>query len=305
MIGSLMADRVGGADLGRAARSYRVARRLIRVISVLGFTKRKAIVERILRRLFGDLVEADGHFLEVDPRDRSLGSRLRRTGIWSATEKALFEQELRPGMVAIDIGANVGYFTLLAARLVGPAGRVYAFEPEPNNFELLRRNVARNGYQNVATVQTALSRRSGAQRLFKSNDNFGDHRLMHGPRGRSWIDVPVITLDEFFAGFAGSEPSVGFLKLDIQGAELAALQGARRLITASPPVSLLTEFWPDGMRAFGDDPEEYLRELQAFGFSIAIITGRSRPRLHRLEDAGELRRLCALSNEVNLFCRKG
>jgi FkbM family methyltransferase len=278
---------------------YRIARRLVRSLSVLGVWRRKALVEGVLRRLFGDTVEADGHLLFVDPHDRAVGARLRRRGVWAAAETALCKRELRPGMRVLDVGANIGYFSLLFARLVGPSGHVHAFEPEPRNFELLQRNIARNGYTNVTAVRKAVSRTSGIQRLYKSPDNLGDHRLAHGPEGRAAIDVSVVTLDEFLG-----DTCVDFIKLDIQGAEGAAVRGARQLITRSAPLCLVSEFWPAGMRAFGDDPEQYLEELSAHGFQIAIIESGSRPRLIRVDGAAARRALVARDQEVNLFCRK-
>jgi len=281
-------------------RRYRVARRLVRGLSVLGLWQRKAIVERVLRGLFGDTVEADGHLLYVEPHDRAVGARLRRRGVWAAAETALCKREITPGMRVLDVGANIGYFTLLFARSVGPTGHVYAFEPEPRNFELLQRNLARNGYTNVTALPKAVSRTSGSQRLYKSPDNLGDHRLAHGTAGRDSVDVSVIALDELLPGDA----RVDFIKLDIQGAECAAVQGARQLITRSAPLCLITEFWPAGMRAFGDDPEQYLQELSALGFGIAVIAPGARPEIIPLAGAGALHELVQRNREVDLFCRK-
>ena len=281
-------------------RCYRVARRLVRSLSVLGLWRRKAIVERVLRELFGDTVEAEGHLLYVEPHDRAVGARLRRRGVWAAAETELCKREIKPGMHVLDVGANIGYFTLLFARLVGPTGHVYAFEPEPRNFELLQRNITRNGYSNVTAVPKAVSRTSGSQRLYKSPDNLGDHRLAHGTAGRDSIDVSVVALDELLPGDA----RVDFIKLDIQGAECAAVQGARQLIARSAPLCLITEFWPAGMRAFGDQPGQYLEELSVHGFHIAVIEPGWRPRLVPVVGATALRALVEQDEEVNLFCRK-
>ena len=286
-------------NLDVTPRRYRVARRLVRGLSVLGLWQRKAIVEGALRGLFGDTVEADGHLLYVEPHDRAVGARLRRRGVWAAAETALCKREIKPGMQVLDVGANIGYFTLLFARLVGPSGHVHAFEPEPRNLELLQRNIARNSYTNVTAVPKAVSRTSGRQRLYKSPDNLGDHRLAHGTAGRAAIDVSVVTLDAFLG-----DARVDFIKLDIQGAECAAVQGARQLIARSAPLCLITEFWPAGMRAFGDDPEQYLQELSALGFGIAVIAPGARPELISLDGAAALHELVQRNREVDLFCRK-
>ncbi|MFI5367349.1 MAG: FkbM family methyltransferase, partial [Candidatus Binatia bacterium] len=230
-----------------------------------------------------------------------IARRLRRRGIWSPAETALSKQLLRPGMIVLDIGANIGYFTLVFARQVGPTGRVYAFEPEPDNFGLLQRNVARNGYANVTAVQAAVGQHAARQRLYKSADNLGDHRLGHGAAGRDWVEVPVVALDDFFAG---SELRIDFIKMDIQGAELTALRGMRRLVATRAPLALITEFWPGGIQALGDNPETYLQELCVLGFALSVVRPGERVRLVPLEGRDALRELCARGEEVNLFCRR-
>jgi FkbM family methyltransferase len=278
----------------KSALQHRVARRVIRATAALGLWRRKRITEAALDRLFGDVVEADGHLLEVDPRDRGIGARLRRSGRWDRCEKALYEGELRPGMTVVDGGANIGYFSLLFARLVGPAGRVYAFEPDPRNFELLRKNIGRNGYRNVVAAPLALARESGRRTFSRSPNNFADHCLGEGLGQRERLEVEVARLDDFFADLP---KQVHFLKLDVQGAEFAVIEGARALLRANPELVLLTEFWPDGMRRFGDDPEQY---LDALGFSLRLVKGRRRPRLRPI-DRKELFDLCHGERAVNLL----
>jgi FkbM family methyltransferase len=287
-----------GDELYRSVRRYRAARRAVRAASALCLWKRKQVVEAALAKLFGDVAEADGHLLEIEPRDRSIGARLRRTGRWDPCEKILYERELRPGMTVIDAGANVGYFSLLFARLVGPTGRVYAFEPDPGNFGLLQRNIERNGYGNIVAVPAALSRESGRQRFSRSPHNFADHCLGDGLGKRERLEVEVVRVDDFFAHLP---KRVDFLKLDIQGAEFAAIDGARELLRANPEIVLLTEFWPDGMRRFGDDPEEYLSALAALGFSLRLVAGRSRPRLRPIDRVEDLFKLCEGERAVNLL----
>jgi FkbM family methyltransferase len=268
---------------------------------VLALGRRKAAVEAILRWRFGDLVEAEDHIVEVDPRDRAVGARLRRRGVWSAAETALCKRELRPGMTVLDVGANIGYFSLLFARLVGAGGHVFAFEPEPHNFDLLCRNIARNGYTNIRAISKAVARQSGVQRLYKNAGNLGDHRLGHGGAGREWVDVPVVALDDLFDEIGDR---VDFIKIDIQGGEPAAIDGAQRLIAASHPLALISELWPGGIRAAGNDPLTYLQTLRRHGFEMAIIGSAAHAGLQPLDGEDALRRLCERDQEVNLFCRR-
>jgi len=282
-------------------RRYRAVRRAVRAASVLCLWKRKEFVEAALARIFGNLAEADGHLLEIEPNDRSIGARLRRTGRWDPRERILYERELRPGMTVVDAGANVGYFTLLFARLVGPRGKVYAFEPDPRNFDLLQRNIRRNGYGNVVAARLALSRENGRRKFSRSPHNFADHCLGDGLGPRESLEVEVARLDTFFADLP---KQVDFLKLDIQGAEFGAIDGATELLRANPEIVLLSEFWPDGMRRFGDDPERYLEALRALGFSLRLVGGRSRPRLLPIDRVADLFRLCEGERFVNLLGRR-
>lgn len=283
-----------------SVRRYRLLRAVVRAASVPFVGKRKAVAERLLRAAFGETVEARRHLMEVHPADRVLGSRLRRRGNWSRAETALYERCIRRGETVVDCGANVGYFTLIFARCVGAGGRVFAFEPEPDNFRLLARNIARNGYRNVTAVQRALSREEGVAPLALAADNLGDHRLGPMQEERPTINVPVTTLDASVAARAGR---IDFLKLDVQGREPAVLDGAREVLAANPKMWMLTEFWPRAIAETGDDPEAFLTGIAAADFSIAVLeeSGRMTP----LATEADRRRICTGATDVNLVCWRG
>ena len=144
--------------------------------------------------------------------------------------------QLRDGDVALDIGANIGYYTLLFARRVGPRGHVFAFEPEPSNFALLTKNVQLNGYTNVTLVNKAVSDTNGRLRLFLSMGNNADHRVYDSQDGRHSVEVESVRLDDHFAGFSRA---INFIKMDIQGAVLPAAQGMTSLLQKNPDVVLV------------------------------------------------------------------
>lgn len=283
------------------AGQYRLFRRLARVVTAVAGSRRKAALEALLRWRFGDLVEARGHLLSIDPRDRAVGARLRRRGIWSEAETALCTREVQAGMTVLDIGANIGYFTLLFARLVGSEGQVFAIEPDPYNLQLLRENVVRNGYRNVTVLPTAVSRQEGVARLFKNPDNFGDHRLGHGGDGRESVEVPVTTLDAL-APLLGKR--IDFIKMDIQGSEGSVLAGGREVFGSAAPMKMVSEFWPEGMRANGDDPMAYLHTLHEYGFRLSYIAPGKRLVLTPLPEPKAFDALCARGGEVNLFATR-
>jgi FkbM family methyltransferase len=153
------------------------------------------------------------------------------------------ERFIEPGQVVYDVGANIGFFTILCARLTGPEGKVFAFEPMPQNAEALRHNISLNGLDNVVVVQKALSCESGTANLFLS-----PHSAFHsldvegaskrenlGPQAGE-ISVETITLDEFVAEDPARVPDL--IKLDVEGAEVLALQGMRETLRSAEPLLL-------------------------------------------------------------------
>ena len=172
-----------------------------------------------------------GHQMYANPDDLGLplwplkGVRLDEQG----GEIRALHRHLRPGQVAVDVGANVGLLTLLFARQVGPNGRVIAFEPAPLAFGLLSANIAINSYRNVQAVPAAVMDYSGWVELHLCCSGDSDNRVagvaMAGPL-RETILVPCVALDHHFV--TGSR--VDFIKIDVQGAEQLALKGMRRVL---------------------------------------------------------------------------
>jgi FkbM family methyltransferase len=241
-------------------------------------------------------VTVHGHTLLIhDPAvDRVLSGHLASGLPYEPFETELLLRQVQPGDVALDLGANIGFHTLLLARAVGPSGRVYAFEPDPANFALLKRNVERHGYGNVVLVQKAVSDKTSTATLFRSGDNSGDHRLAPAAEGRAELAVETVRLDDYFAG---QEVRVGVVKMDIQGSEAGALSGMRGLLSGSPGVALFCECWPHGLARAGASPQAFLSELEGLGFSLYHI---SEPqRRTRPVEAGEL--LHALPQERDVF----
>lgn len=210
----------------------------------------------------------------------------------------LFERVLRPGHVVFDVGAHVGYYTLLAARLVGPQGRVYAFEPDPHNFELLQRNIVLNRYRNVVAVPKAVTDRSGTVPLFHSDGDSGMHSLHEDrwSKGSSLL-VAATRLDEFVE--AEGWPPISVIKMDIEGAEPLAFMGMREVIRRNDTLKLIAELNPARLRSNGSSPEQFLHQLAECGFIVRFIAKR------QLKPVAELpSRLAKIqgAGSVNLFC---
>ncbi|MCL5288593.1 MAG: FkbM family methyltransferase [Acidobacteria bacterium] len=197
---------------------------------------------------------------------------------WYETETvAICKKMLRPGMVVLDIGAHNGYFTLLFSRLVGPSGRVFAFEPHEPTCRLLRRNLRRARHDNVTVVPHAVADRPGAAPFFEMS-LAGTHSLFDVARFDPHFTLlqqgvtQCITVDEFLA--AQGNPAVHFIKMDIEGAEPKALRGMTETIRRSISLALIVEFNLASLRAAGTTPHSFLAQLSGLGFDLHVITGR-------------------------------
>jgi FkbM family methyltransferase len=203
----------------------------------------------------------------LDPKDQVITPTILVLGSWEPEETAWFLRVVKPGDTVVDAGANAGYYTLIGSRLVGDKGKVYAFEPEPASFALLRKNVRLNGLTNVVLEQKALSNRKGVIELFIAAENKGDHRI-YQPEGesRQSVDVEAVRLDEYFRD---QERGIDVLKMDTQGAEGLILEGMTGLLegrTDGPTIFM--EFWPRALRGMGTDAGALLKRLQMYHYQF-------------------------------------
>jgi FkbM family methyltransferase len=190
-------------------------------------------------------------------------------------------------MTVIDVGAHVGYFALLAARLVGRRGRVVAIEPDALNFDLLCANVERSRMNWIEPIHAAAWAASGTVTLSRSETNTGDHRVGLSDEDRTRVDVRAIRVDDLIS----PSESVDVVVLDTQGSESMVVEGMRDVIRRCRP-RMLVEFWPEGIRALGADPEQVIELYQELGYKLTVVgsavTDRVAPaRLTRLAERAE------------------
>lgn len=209
-----------------------------------------------------------GNKIFIDKNDEVVSQRLIENKNWDAFETKIFCQSLKVGDVVVDVGAHIGFYTLLAAKIVGEAGKVYAFEPDSKNFSLLTKNVAANGYKNVILVNKAVSNKTGQAKLFIHPENTGDHRLYSAGDSRVSKTIETVSLDDYFAN---SSEKIDFIKLDIQGFEYQALSGSKKTISKQKNLKMITEFWPYGLAKSGDSANKLLSLLKELGFKLFII----------------------------------
>ena len=184
---------------------------------------------------------------------------------------------LRPGMTAMDVGAHAGYYTVLFSRLVGPVGRVFAFEPHPTTFAVLERNVRRRSLANVTLSAAAVSDRDGEGDLWETAVSVGHTLLAAKPGTGRARRVPTVRLDTAARGHAVER--VDLVKIDVEGAEAEVLAGMAELAARSPALSVILEYKPEILRARGDDLPGLLARLAAQGFpSVWALSDSAAPR---------------------------
>jgi FkbM family methyltransferase len=194
-------------------------------------------------------------------------------GRYERHTRTLFEQALRPGMHVIDIGAHIGYFTLLAARAVGSAGRVYSFEPDPANYRFLCHNVALNGMDKiVTTVPQAVADTSETKPFFADAKNSALSSLSREGRSDGAMPVECTTVDDFI----DRGERIEVVKLDVEGGEVHALRGMRRTLTDPSAVALFVECNPTALASAGVSVHELLDELGTLKLDARVIDERQR-----------------------------
>lgn len=217
-------------------------------------------------------LEVDGRALYVDPRDEQIGAALAAGDAHEPHVARALRTHLASGDVVLDVGANLGVFSLLAAACVGPTGRVIAVEPLAANRALLARSAQDNGFGQIQLIAAAASDASGTLELRTHPSTSNSARpAAAGARlraaGGSTVTVPALALDEVLAGLA----RLDLVKVDIVGMEPLALRGLERTLRRLRPV-LLTEFHPWAIeRASAGDPRAFLDWLLAIYPVLTIL----------------------------------
>jgi FkbM family methyltransferase len=211
-----------------------------------------------------DLVNAFGLTIRLRKDDPQLAPVLYTLKVWEPSVTRLFFALLRPGDTVVDVGAFVGYYTLLASKLVGGSGKVYSFEPDPRSFELLKANAIANGFQNVFLHRMAAFDNVSERKLFVTRPTwatlFLDQRSQD--KVKYEVTVPTVTLDSVIPTEACP---IKLLKVDAESADAYVLRGARTLISRGLIDNIIAEYqgsrWfnlPDVICMLQDTYEAYL-----------------------------------------------
>lgn len=203
-------------------------------------------------------------------QDRYVSRRIRDEGIWEPFETSLLLSFLRTGDIFVDVGANIGYFSVLGASVVGEGGAVFAFEPDPANFQLLQASAALNALQGrISAVQAGLAAVNADGRLFLSEDNLGDHQIHCADPGR---DSLPITLHNGSQYLRGKLQRLDLLKIDTQGSEYEVMLGLMPLLQELPrPPRIIIELTPLSLRQAGASGRALIELLATLGQPLWII----------------------------------
>lgn len=233
-----------------------------------------AVAERFVRARYQTVLSSktvavgfDGTPLYVDSSDRNLGVSFDLTmiGILEPEVSVAFLQTLRPGMTVIDVGANLGWYTMLAATRVGPSGLVVAVEPEARNFSLLSDTVRLNRLSNVRLVRACLDAERGERMLYISNENAGGHSITHRPPGSDVQRVPSETLDNLVSKLGLGK--VDLIKIDAESAEPLIVAGGKSILFGHQSPLAIMEFSPSAWTPYPQLRDAIDRQYSAFQFS--------------------------------------
>ena len=218
-------------------------------------------------------LETDIGDLYFDLRDTNLTPIVRRDRRWEVDVAEFLRRRLAPGMTLVDVGAHVGYFSVLASGIVGSSGRVFAIEVEPRTLRLLRANLWRRGCDNVTVLPVAAYERRGHVRFVGNPDQLSGSSI-DAEEGAVVRMVPCARLDDLLAGTV-----VDVIKIDVERVEPEVVRGAEALIRAAPALDIVTEFWPTHPSYGGGTPAEVLDYYESLGLQLQLLSrdGNTKP----------------------------
>ena len=256
--------------------------------------------------------------LNVNDESYTMRKTFEAYAVRNIHEKAtteLFKKTVKEGNTVVDLGANIGYFTLLAAKIVGEKGKVFAFEPEPKNYSYLKKNIEINNYRNVTAFQKAVSDKNGKAKLYICDYDSGHHTINQSrgleaySRGREIkieeMNIETTRLDDFFKG---KEELIDVIKMDVEGAEALALLGMDKILRKNKKLKMFVEFFPLLIKSMGNSPEEFIQKLlKDYQFSIYVIPedyDSFKGEMRKIGNVKEVMNLCQGENHINLLLKK-
>ena len=206
--------------------------------------------------------------------DAHISQQISQTGRWEVFETQLLCDLLSDDAIFIDVGANIGYYTVVASRVVGPGGRVFAFEPEADNFALLEENIRCNQLDNVHAVRAALSDCNSSGHIYLNEENRGDHQIFrqagNDRANRTSQSIELLNGADYLQ--QQRVERIDVLKIDTQGAEAAVVSGLMPLIRNSlPDINIIIEFTPYSLAQAGSSGMALLDLIDSLSLPLQLI----------------------------------
>lgn len=280
---------------GKSVSYYKKVRKIFGGKGLGGLPLIKNVNEFALSHIHSDFANVQGHKMLLDPND-SLNLSIKE--IHEPFETELIKNQINENDIVIDIGAHIGYYTLVMAKLVGKNGKVFAFEPNPLNFGILQKNIESNGYFNVVLDNKAVSNKNGKTDLYLCEGNSGMHRIHPSEYCKDKIQVDVIKLNDYLS--VDIIKKIRLIKIDAEGTELEVLEGLSEALKNSQ-INIFMEFVPKHIAEHGSKPYEVLKFLDKYNFKIFIIN-EQKQKMEEITDLNKIEE--KYSNGTNLFCQK-
>ena len=229
--------------------------------------------------------------------------RLSVHGIHGAHDLKIFKDNVKNGDNVVDLGANIGYFTLILAKLVGPTGKVFAFEPDPRNLTLLKKNIEYNNYKNVIIVPKAVSNVNDKCTLYVGQKTFGQNRIYKPEKTDTQKFVPTdsetIRLDDFFKA-NNLLDKISFIKMDIEGSEFLALSGMKEILKLNKNIKIFTEVETSYLEDAGSSYDQFIDVLTENKFTLSLADNRNEALIK--VDRSQLKKILSSGDSVNILC---
>jgi FkbM family methyltransferase len=247
-------------------------------------------------------IRVNGEWYYVDPVNVGLAKAMM-SGTYERTTTKLFKDIIRPGWNILDVGGYVGYYTVIFSKVVQQTGNVFVVEPDPTRIKILKKNIKMHKLSNVFVYNLAVSDKKGSGTLYVPEINTSDARLFCAKdEVRKKVRVKIETLDNLFFG---KLQKIDLIKMDIQGFEGKALNGARKLLLHNKNIYLHLEFWSKGLEEAGTNPKKIITMLEGLDFKIFAIDD-VKKRLTRIRSAKKLIRISRNNPAefVDILCKR-
>ena len=225
----------------------------------------RQITNWIIKKVLPKKIRVGSLFLFLNPNDPVVSGALF-FNVYEKSESKFIKSICFKGMKALDIGANIGYYSTLISQVAGENGLILALEPDPESYKYLDKTINSLKIKNILPFPIAASDIKQKLPLFISKDNRGDNRLYQNDQLREEIEVDCLTIDEILEG--NNLKTLDFIKIDVQGYEPKVFKGMKKVIKNSEKLILLTEFWPKGILQAGENPKDFLRLLRKMEFQL-------------------------------------